>query len=873
MESFKHLILFILLSNFVDSDIDIINRINYGFIFEKLGEISFANDKWLHTFTVKFPPKIGLSVNMRSMCVMYDTHRKNITHPCGARRMLREMLQDLYTEHEKVYDKYAYWTSKVIPEAPGPSSRCKRAFLDISSPLKSLFGVAKASDVARISDSVDELHKLQEEEHKTFTASIDKLTSAVKASNKRIDALHNGVNANHQAITSIAINVNELGDLMKVYFTKWYPLLTRTAHTLTQLQNSYQRFLTGLNDLVAGVLSPTLISPEDLGHMIRNLGRALRERSRSFELAIIEPYDIYRLKDYTVLKRNNTFYITLRLPIQVKLQSMNLYKIITVPIPLHDASDHVSMVKQTRELIAISPDVRYHAYLNIVDLNACFGNVRKVCNLIPKQIPSHVKTCELAVFKDEKYHIRKLCEYVLHEDALRPQAYIIAEDMYLLINITSYFVTCDGKQTVYPGCHFCVQHIDSHCHRCSVEIEDIKFPEYFATCKKTAATTSRTHPMNLMVGMEFLTKRVIDQMLGNTFAKEPHNFSLPKLRIYNSKFEKYMCKERKAEVHLQKSLTQLKALKPVYRDLADKLDEVHTERLSDPFTLRYQIMIYSLIGAQACNMAITLYLYYRHNIMLAMLSSCQNKAVGNYIYNVEQSTVPEMSNFEQILVENSHILTLTTAIIVGTVVIIACFSACRKCHFLPFFLTNECRAIRTDPTKIVFSIWNYAECMFLFWQTIDLPPHKVQYPKINNITKLYVRTVFPLLLYRVDLSQQRGHLKSDNGTIIQFDDYIHVSYFTAKRLRTFLSDTYWVSVYIGRHNVFFPVKRKQCPPVSSTPSPSAPSARFVPEESMISLALLGGQVPSPDKLYPRLAGQYIEPDGDLPPYSPSTSKM
>ena len=64
---------------------------------------------------------------------------------------------------------------------------------------------------------------------------------------------------------------------------------------------------------------------------------ATLKRSPLFELAITEPYDIYRSRDYAVIRRDDTYYITLRLPIQVKFQTMNLYKIIHVPIPLHDA--------------------------------------------------------------------------------------------------------------------------------------------------------------------------------------------------------------------------------------------------------------------------------------------------------------------------------------------------------------------------------------------------------------------------------------------------------------------------------------------------------------------------------------------------------
>ena len=54
----------------------------------------------------------------------------------------------------------------------------------------------------------------------------------------------------------------------------------------------YQDFVTGLTDLMTGVLSPLLVSPVDLENMMAKMQRELNKKSLLFELAIEEPYDV-----------------------------------------------------------------------------------------------------------------------------------------------------------------------------------------------------------------------------------------------------------------------------------------------------------------------------------------------------------------------------------------------------------------------------------------------------------------------------------------------------------------------------------------------------------------------------------------------------
>ena len=120
--------------------------------------------------------------------------------PCHVKFALVTMLNRMYDDHEEIYDKYHILVEDIIPQSVPPTRREKRTLIDLSSPLKSVFGIARASDVQRIAESVHELHDAQVQQQAEFQASVDKLTSAVSVSSKRIDILHDDVDMNHEAI-------------------------------------------------------------------------------------------------------------------------------------------------------------------------------------------------------------------------------------------------------------------------------------------------------------------------------------------------------------------------------------------------------------------------------------------------------------------------------------------------------------------------------------------------------------------------------------------------------------------------------------------------------------------------------------------------
>jgi len=135
--------------------------------------------------------------------------------------------------------------------------------------------------------------------------------------------------------------------------------------------------------------------------------------SLPFGIDDIEPYNLYKLSEVSVVYQNQLLMFNIKIPL-VDQQNFNLYNII--PMPFKIKNNQFAYVKNTYDYIAISPSNEYFTTFTPQQLNSCKQiHHYYICYAIQ---PVHSKNsntnCEMALFTKKKEKTQ-ICEYLYFE--------------------------------------------------------------------------------------------------------------------------------------------------------------------------------------------------------------------------------------------------------------------------------------------------------------------------------------------------------------------------------------------------------------------------------------------------------------------------
>jgi hypothetical protein len=230
----------------------------------------------------------------------------------------------------------------------------------------------------------------------------------------RVNTLHQMSWLDHQTVITAVQSVTNLARDMKT-FSYYNDNLYRYLEifiALSRLSDQTTNFLTGLNDLLHGRLSPTIISPETLKAALQKLSSKLR--SKSLVLAIENEHQAY---NYPVSYRqfsNLTIEVHLHVPALREHDILNLYKF--MPLPLIIENPHgpaYAMPKPEHQYLAINGDKSQYRVMPAADLaNECshIGDlfICRHSNLVAKKSRPN---CLVALFTNDHDAIRSLCNF------------------------------------------------------------------------------------------------------------------------------------------------------------------------------------------------------------------------------------------------------------------------------------------------------------------------------------------------------------------------------------------------------------------------------------------------------------------------------
>ena len=186
------------MTNPMAKSIEVIQHLNYGVIFDKIGILNNAEQKWTHTIHIPLPtndwPKIP-----PPFC-------QNSSLPCGTTWKLWSKVdlirQDIMTQVTNITEEI----KNIVPEyriaAKGRSHRAILGF--VGSLSKSIFGTATMKDVNILKEHMNEIITENSRLTHAFENHANGMSSYMSLINKRLDNAFSAINANHNSMTQMA---------------------------------------------------------------------------------------------------------------------------------------------------------------------------------------------------------------------------------------------------------------------------------------------------------------------------------------------------------------------------------------------------------------------------------------------------------------------------------------------------------------------------------------------------------------------------------------------------------------------------------------------------------------------------------------------
>lgn len=192
----------------------------------------------------------------------------------------------------------------------------------------------------------------------------------------------------------------------------------------------------------------------------------------------------------------NELYITVKFPISSQSTPLQLYKVLSLPIP---TSENVTEMMQATQLLSLSSYfaiTSHHDYfvsLSTEDLSNCVQGSVRMCNFnVPLNPITILPDCTMALFANNIKQVKELCNFRYIPTLLRSDIIELTALQVLLYN-TPTVLDCPEEKKVLKGCAFCVIQIPC---RCSLSTESLYYAPRLVDCYQSADNFSVIHPVN-----------------------------------------------------------------------------------------------------------------------------------------------------------------------------------------------------------------------------------------------------------------------------------------------------------------------------------------------------------------------------------------
>ena len=529
-------------------------HLNHGVVFKRLGQIRNSQESCTYSFVVKkfevptpiFTETIPCDIVVRESEFQSDTYRSLVQNGCVR---MHKMYSQHLLQREAVIQSMREnidkaW--KLLPnEIPRRVRKQRAPFEFMASISKFLFGTPTGEDMHRVVSQIGVLSRGLIDQGEILEAFGEQFSALANVTGEKFRNIEeHRRKADHrfnELITDLSKWRNDLKRSVHDYqfssiqlakFTGFVGILSQLTMTdmmsITMFEQQSILYLSALQTLTEGRLPSFMVD----GVVLQNALNAVSdELSRSSSLVVshhrLDYY--YRHQLVVALHRGDFIVINLKVPVQPRSATMQLYEILVFPLPHSVNNDNAStIVRGLSQFIAIAANDDYYANLDQFQVAAC--NERKCHQSFPV-IPRERYTCASALFYSKHDQIMKLCDvrYLVNPD--RPTMAIgVDEHQFVVSSPVPWMMNCrDQIPKELPHCQLCMVVLPCFC---SLHSKTLNVMPSISNCYGSSwFNETILHPVNLYVLHHFYEESPFHFLEGDKLTERPMNLSLPKKLI------------------------------------------------------------------------------------------------------------------------------------------------------------------------------------------------------------------------------------------------------------------------------------------------------------------------------------------------------
>lgn len=366
----------------VTSTENIVQRINYGVVFRQESRLHLA---WLQTFRVTFPKKVHVqrqsfcSVDSRS-CMFTNNMLHFVQHL--QRSMKYDLSQTIMSIRTLVPQTKIFYLE-----------RKQRSLLQFIGTLsKGLFGLATMSDVRLLANHINALNRRTQQISHALQQHGDHLSSFMEVVDNRITHLMHGI---QEQILGLTKSFESSLRTLEQNMMNMSKVLTTLSNNFNVLRSNLLQLQSSVQSLVEGNISPSYIPKIVLTKTLHKIQNTLTKYYPDFHLTHFHPAYYYTTSNFMFTRNHSSLYITVKFPVSSHSHPLQLYKILTFPVPANNSMNQATQLFYLPNYIAFTHQQDYYLPLKSSDLTNCVHGENTYCNYNMALTPTSNVQCSL----------------------------------------------------------------------------------------------------------------------------------------------------------------------------------------------------------------------------------------------------------------------------------------------------------------------------------------------------------------------------------------------------------------------------------------------------------------------------------------------
>jgi hypothetical protein len=228
--------------------------------------------------------------------------------------------------------------------------------------LGNLAGLANDADLKRLTNTVNKITQVRDDEITAFEKTLNDYSSMSKITNGRINNIRDTLEIHSQGMSELVKNMHEeVSDLNNI--AKLMAVVVSRLSKIAEIHNHIVSLMEAVQQLSHGNLDPFLISPYVLNDTFQKVRPALFDIHPNLEIAS-NLFEIYRMNEFIINRVDLNLIISVRFPITVLRSPIQVFRAISIKTPLSYESSDCTELSGLPWAIGIGRDDRIYLIFN-----------------------------------------------------------------------------------------------------------------------------------------------------------------------------------------------------------------------------------------------------------------------------------------------------------------------------------------------------------------------------------------------------------------------------------------------------------------------------------------------------------------------------